>query len=227
MEFITLKNIEKTYKDGNNHVQAVKNINIKISQGDFVAVMGPSGSGKSTLLSVLGAITSPNNGDVIIDDINIFSLSDKIRADFRREYLGFVFQAYFLVPYLNALENVLLPLTFSGIKEVEGERMALEALEKVKLSDKTNRLPNQLSGGEQSRVAIARAVVNNPPIILADEPTGNLDTKTGEEIMGLFSTLNEEGLTIIYITHNPENVKYAKKVIELKDGEIINLKKKN
>ena len=215
---LSLKNIKKTYKSMGEEVQALRGVSLDIYQGESVAVMGPSGSGKSTLLSILGGLTPPSEGLLKIDDIDLYSLSSERRADFRREYIGFVFQQFQLIPYLTALENVMLPLTTTRIPNREKRAKAADILERIGLAGKMNRLPNQLSGGEQERVAIARAIVNEPPVVLADEPTGSLDTKTGVEIMELFQELNQEGLTILMVTHNPENSRYMGRTILMQDG---------
>ena len=215
---ISLKNISKTYTSMGEEVQALRSVSFDIFKGESVSVMGHSGSGKSTLLSIIGALNPPTSGIIEIDGIDLYKLSAEKRADFRREYLGFVFQQFQLIPYLTAIENVMLPLTTTKRSNREKREMAAEVLKKVGLEQKMNRLPNQLSGGEQERVAIARAIVNEPPLILADEPTGSLDTKTGDEIMELFQKLNEDGLTVLMVTHNPENVRYLKRTIMMKDG---------
>lgn len=220
MGLIRVENLRKEYSSGADNVAALNNITIDFDQGEFVAVMGPSGSGKSTLLSVLGGLNHPTGGSVVVDDIDLYALSVERRADFRREYLGFVFQSFQLIPYLTVAENVMLPLAVSSYSNSEQWEMAYSILQKVGLRKKINRLPDELSGGEQERVAIARALVNQPPIVLADEPTGNLDTATSEEIMNLFQTLNSEGQTIIMVTHNPENMKYVQRCIHLQDGRI-------
>lgn len=217
---ISLKDIKKTYKSMGDEVEALKNISFDIFKGESVSVMGHSGSGKSTLLSILGALNPPTSGTIEIDGIDIYKLSQEMRADFRREYLGFVFQQFQLIPYLTAHENVMLPLTTTKRSNKEKREMAENVLLRVGLKDKMNRLPNQLSGGEQERVAIARAIVNSPPLILADEPTGSLDTKTGDEIMELFQELNNEGLTILMVTHNLDNTKYLDRTIMMKDGRL-------
>jgi len=217
---IKVNNITKCYKTKGEVVHAIKDLSFCILKGEFVSVMGQSGSGKSTLLSCLGALNPPNQGEIIIDDIEIYNLRQERLADFRREYLGFVFQQFQLIQYLSARENVMLTLTSTNFTKKEKLCMADHALEKVGLLNKAKRLPNELSGGEQERVAIARAIVNSPPLILADEPTGSLDTGTGEDIMNLFKSLNEDGLTIVMVTHNPDNLKYSNRVIKLKDGEI-------
>jgi putative ABC transport system ATP-binding protein len=215
---LSLKDIKKTYKSMGEEVQALRGISLDIRQGESVAVMGPSGSGKSTLLSILGGLTPPTEGLLKIDDIDLYSLSSERRADFRREYLGFVFQQFQLIPYLTALENVMLPLTTTRYPNREKREKAADILKRIGLTGKMNRLPQQLSGGEQERVAIARAIVNEPPVVLADEPTGSLDTKTGDEIMELFQELNQEGLTILMVTHNPENSRYMGRTILMQDG---------
>ena len=217
---ISLKDIKKTYKSMGDEVEVLKNISFDIFKGESVSVMGHSGSGKSTLLSILGALNPPTSGTIEIDGIDIYKLSQEMRADFRREYLGFVFQQFQLIPYLTAHENVMLPLTTTKRSNKEKREMAENVLLRVGLKDKMNRLPNQLSGGEQERVAIARAIVNSPPLILADEPTGSLDTKTGDEIMELFKELTNEGLTILMVTHNPDNTKYLDRTIMMKDGRL-------
>ena len=220
MSLIKISNLVKTYEGGEGRVTALGGVNLEIAEGEFLAMVGPSGSGKSTLLSILGAINPPTSGKVIIDDIDIYELSNEKRADFRSEYLGFVFQQFQLIPYLTAIENVMLPLAITSYSSREQSEMAERVLERVGLGNKLERLPNQLSGGEQERVAIARAIVNEPPILFADEPTGSLDTKTGEEIMELFKALNEEGQTIIMVTHNLETLKYASRAIFIRDGII-------
>lgn len=218
---ISLKGISKTYKSMGDEVQALKSVTLDIQRGESVSIMGHSGSGKSTLLSIMGALNPPTSGLIEIDGINIYQLSQEKRADFRREYLGFVFQQFQLIPYLTAHENVMLPLTTTKRSNKEKREMAEEALIGVGLGKKMNRLPNQLSGGEQERVAIARAIVNEPPIIFADEPTGSLDTKTGDEIMELFQKLNEDGLTVLMVTHNPDNTRYMGRTIMMKDGNLL------
>jgi len=217
---INLDNITKTYNSAGVSVAALRGISLDILRGQAVAVMGQSGSGKSTLLSVIGGLNPPTEGKILIDDIDLYGLSRERRADFRREYLGFVFQQFQLIPYLTALENVLLPLTTTRYPGRQKREMAMQALQRVKMDQKQGRLPNQLSGGEQERVAIARAVVNEPPLILADEPTGSLDTKTALEIMELFSSLNEAGLTILMVTHNPDNTAYMNRTITMQDGSL-------
>jgi putative ABC transport system ATP-binding protein len=218
MKRIQAENVSKQYGKGDAAVTALKGISFTIDAGEFVAVMGESGSGKSTLLSILGTLNSPTSGKLIVDDVDVYALGKDKRADFRRESIGFVFQNFNLIPYLTLAENVMLPLATGREKKAKKRTMALAALERVGLSQKAARLPSQISGGEQERVAIARAIVGRPPIILADEPTGNLDSKTGKEIMGIFDGLNAEGMTIIMVTHNPDYAAYANRVLTVADG---------
>ena len=225
MSLIKVQDISKIYNSGDNPVTALANVSFTVNEGEFIALMGPSGSGKSTLLSILGAINPPSAGQVIVDEIDVYSLSKERRADFRSEYLGFVFQQFQLIPYLTAIENVMLPLAIVKSTNCERRELAMTVLEKVGMANKSSRLPSQLSGGEQERVAIARAIVNQPPILFADEPTGSLDTKTGEEIMDLFKQLNNEGQTIIMVTHNTENVHYVGRTICIRDGCLENTTK--
>ncbi len=220
MGLIELKKISKYYQSEGDRVAALKEVDLSVQEGEFIAVMGPSGSGKSTLLNILGGLSHPSAGAFFVDGIDIYQLKGEKLADYRREYIGFVFQSFQLIPYLTILENVMLPLAILPSRNGDRRDMAARVLEKVGLARKGRRLPNQLSGGEQERVAIARALVNSPPIILADEPTGNLDSVTGREIMGLLQGLNSEGQTIIMVTHNPENAGFAHRMIHLKDGQV-------
>lgn len=221
MSLIEIKKLSKAYKSGEEYVMALNNLDLTIEQGEFVAVMGPSGSGKSTLLTILGGLNHPTEGNVIVDEIPIYDLHLERLADFRREYLGFIFQSFHLIPYLTVIENVMLPLAITEITNRDQLKLAEKVLEETGLRGKENRLPDQLSGGEQERVAIARALVNSPPILLADEPTGNLDSKTGKEIMALFKDLYEKGQTIVMITHNPENAKFSTRTVLLRDGRMV------
>ncbi|AFQ42673.1 ABC transporter ATP-binding protein [Desulfosporosinus meridiei] len=218
MSLIKVCEVSKSYGDGDKLVEALSNINLEINQGEFLALMGPSGSGKSTLLSIIGGLTPPTSGTLLIDDIDVYALDSERLADFRHEYVGFVFQQYQLIPYLTALENVMLPLAITSRPGKEQREMALEVLDKVGLRSKSLRLPSQLSGGEQNRVAIARAIVNRPAIIFADEPTGSLDSKTAKELLELFQALNKDGLTIIMVTHNEENLAWVSRAIYIRDG---------
>ncbi len=223
MSLIKVSEVTKAYKGGDGVVEVLKNVNLEITEGEFLALMGPSGSGKSTLLSILGGLNSPTSGQLIIDDINVYALSSERLADFRHEYVGFVFQQYQLIPYLTALENVMLPLAITSRPGKEQREMAQTVLNKVGLGAKSLRLPNQLSGGEQNRVAIARAIVNQPAIIFADEPTGSLDSKTASELLELFQTLNRDGLTIIMVTHNKENLEWVSRAVYIRDGVITSI----
>jgi putative ABC transport system ATP-binding protein len=221
--FISIENVSKKYsaKEVESSVQVLTDINAEIQEGEFVALMGPSGSGKSTLLTIMGAMNHPSVGKVFIDGIDVYGLSDERRADFRMEYLGFVFQQHHLMPYLTALENAMLPLATSSVSTKEKRERAMDVLERVSLGSKASRLPNQLSGGEQGRLAIARALVNQPPLLLADEPTGTLDSKTGNEIMEVFLQINRQGQTIFMVTHNRENALLADRVLEIRDGLLV------
>lgn len=201
-------------------MRVLSGINIEIKEAEFVCLMGPSGSGKSTLLTIVGAMNRPSEGRVLIDGIDIYDLRDERRADFRREYLGFVFQQHHLLSYLSAVENAMLPLATAELPSREKRARAMSVLEKVGLADKAGRLPGQLSGGEQGRLAIARAIVNDPPLVLADEPTGALDTRTGREVMEVFIDLNRLGQTILLVTHNPENAALAHRTINIRDGRV-------
>ncbi len=220
MSYIKAENLVKHYGTGDGLVQAVRGITFEIEEGEFVAVMGESGSGKSTLLSMMGALNTPTEGNFLVDDIDIYNLSRDQRADFRREFLGFVFQSFNLIPYLTLSENVMLPLVTVKAKNSTKKAMAREALDRVGLGDMVHRLPSQISGGEQERVAVARAIVNNPPILLADEPTGNLDSKTSGDIMGLLKQLNAEGMTIIMVTHSEDSARSARRILRIVDGHL-------
>lgn len=218
---IQVDDLVKQYGNGETGVVAVQGIRFEIQSGELIAIMGESGSGKSTLLSMMGALNTPTSGKYCVEKIDVYTLGHEERADFRRKYLGFVFQSFHLIPYLTVQENVMLPLAPVKIKGKIKRAMADEAIARVGLAGKGHRLPSQISGGEQERVAIARAIVNHPPILLADEPTGNLDTKTSREIMALLQTLNAEGMTIVMVTHNPENAQFAHRIIQLKDGRVL------
>lgn len=220
MSYIQVINVAKEFGTGDGKVTAVRHIDLSIEEGEFLSIMGESGAGKSTLLSMLGGLLSPSSGEIRIGGINIYELKSDKRADFRREFMGFIFQSFQLVPYLNVLENVQLPLAVTHHSESEKKDLAMAALERVGLKDKAKRLPNQISGGEQERVAIARAVVNEPPILFADEPTGNLDSRNSAEVMNLLKRLNSEGQTIVMVTHSRQNADYADRIIEVADGTI-------
>ena len=215
---IEISNLSKTYLLGEIPVHAIADISFRINTGEFVAIMGPSGSGKSTLLNLLGCLDLPSSGEYLLEHFNIRSLKPNQLAEVRNKRIGFVFQNFNLLPRASALENVELPLIYGRTKN--SREIALEALKKVGLSERSKHRPNELSGGEQQRVAIARAIVNKPAIVLADEPTGNLDTKTGKDILDIFSSLNNEGTTIIIVTHEKDIAALAKRTIEMKDGNI-------
>jgi putative ABC transport system ATP-binding protein len=220
MSFIVVENVGKVYRasPGGPETRVLGGVSFSVAEGESVALMGPSGSGKTTLLTVVGAMNRPTEGSVAVDGIDVYALAEERRADFRREYLGFVFQQHHLMPYLSAVENVMLPLATLRAPAREKRGRALAALEKVGLGSKAGRLPSQLSGGEQGRLAIARAVVNEPPLLLADEPTGSLDTRTGEEVLGVLLALNARGQTLLLVTHNPDNAALAGRVLHLRDG---------
>ena len=221
MSYMKVQNIIKQYGNGHGTVSPVADISFDIAAGDFVGLMGESGAGKSTLLGILGAMNPPTSGKYRVDDIDVYQLGAEQRADFRREFLGFVFQSFHLIPYLNVVENVMLPLTTIKRSRKTKRSMALAALEWVGLADKAQRLPSQISGGEKERVAVARAIVNEPPVLLADEPTGNLDTKTSREIMQLLLRLNSEGMTIVMVTHSAECAAFAGRILYIADGVLI------
>ena len=206
---IQLEKVTKTYNGRSMPVHALRDLNLQIAEGEFVAVMGPSGSGKSTMLTVLGAMNPPSQGRVVVDQIDVYGLNVERQADFRHEYVGFVFQQLQLLPYLTAQENVLLSLAIARLPKAEKLGRAREVLARVGLQGKEDRLPYQLSGGEQGRVAVARAIANQPPLLLADEPTGNLDRTTGEQVLALLRELNAEGQTVIMVTHDPQAVSYT------------------
>lgn len=221
MSYIKAENLIKQYGSGGASVLAVNGISFSVEPGEFVGVMGESGSGKSTLLSILGAMNCPTSGRLTVDEIDIYSLTREKQTDFRREFLGFIFQSFHLIPYLTVKENVMLPLAIIDFSKKKKHSLAEAALEHVGLTGKTDRLPNQISGGETERVAIARAIVNEPPILLADEPTGNLDTKTSSEIMELLQRLNSEGMTIIMVTHSHDSADYVHRLLKISDGHLV------
>jgi putative ABC transport system ATP-binding protein len=221
MSLIEVRDLAKNYQSGDETVEALRGVDISIEAGEFITIMGQSGSGKSTLLSVLGGLNHPSRGTVQMAGIDLYSLPGEKLADFRSAKLGFVFQSFNLIPYLTALENVMLPLAICALKGKEKIAAARDALTRVGLGAKADRLPNALSGGEQERVAIARAIVNRPHILFADEPTGNLDSKTSLEMMNLFRSLNDAGQTVVMVTHNPENCDYSDRTIHLKDGLVV------
>ena len=215
---ITLKNIARRFQIGNEKVNALNAISLEIYKNEYVALMGPSGSGKSTLMNILGCLDTPTEGQYILNGTDVSQLHDSELAEIRNKEIGFVFQTFNLLPKSTALENVILPLIYAGKNKEERRAMALQVLSQVGLSNRMQHKPNELSGGQRQRVAVARALVNNPAIILADEPTGNLDSKTSIEIMGLFQEIHSSGNTIIVVTHEEDIAKYAHRIIRLKDG---------
>jgi putative ABC transport system ATP-binding protein len=221
MSYIVANQVVKQFGQGDGRVTAVRGINLSIEQSEFISIMGESGAGKSTFLSMLGGLLSPTKGEILIGGIDIYKLSTDKRADFRREFMGFIFQSFQLIPYLNVLENVQLPLAVTSHSEADKRSLAMAALERVGLKDKAHRLPNEVSGGEQERVAIARAVVNEPPILFADEPTGNLDSRNSAEVMNLLTRLNSEGQTIVMVTHSRKNADYSHRLVEVADGTLL------
>ncbi len=223
---ITIKELNKTYKNGSVEVHALKDVNLEIQHGEFIAVMGQSGSGKSTLMNILGCLDRPTSGEYLLEGINIKDQSQDELSLIRNKKIGFVFQAFNLIPRTDVLRNVELPMIYAKQKTSYRRARAIELLEKVGLGDRTHHLPNELSGGQKQRVAIARALANNPPIILADEPTGNLDTQSSDEIMEIFRDLNKEGSSIILVTHEPEIAEYADRVIVFRDGRLIEDRRK-
>jgi putative ABC transport system ATP-binding protein len=224
---IHLEDIRKSYFMGNQELKILKGLNIEILKNEYVALMGPSGSGKSTLMNILGCLDSPTSGKYILNGKDVSTMLDNDLADIRNKEIGFVFQQFNLLPRLTALENVALPLVYAGLPKKIRTEMAQEVLRKVDLMDRSHHKPNELSGGQCQRVAIARALVNNPSIILADEPTGNLDTKTSYEIMSIFAKIHDEGNTVVLVTHEEDISNYAKRVIRLRDGLLESDKRKD
>ena len=217
---IQLQEVKKEYRMGNSIVTALSDINLGIKSGDFIAIMGPSGSGKSTIMNLVGCLDLPSAGSIFLDNNNISHLEESDLASIRGRKIGYIFQKFNLIPTLTALENVMLPMMFQNMSIENRKKMATQLLKMVKLDHRMNHKPNELSGGEQQRVAIARALANSPEIILADEPTGNLDTKTGHEIMNFLKQLNQQGKTIIIVTHDPEIAEFANQTYHIRDGRI-------
>lgn len=217
---IELKNIYKVYTMGDEKIEAVKNISLNINKNEYIALMGPSGSGKSTLMNLIGCLDSPSSGSYILNNQLVSELTDNQLAEIRNKEIGFVFQTFNLLPRMSALENVAMPLIYAGKNKEEREAIALQKLTDVGLADRVLHKPNELSGGQRQRVAIARALVNNPAIILADEPTGNLDSKTSEEIMEILQKIHQNGNTIILVTHETDIANRAHRIVKLKDGQV-------
>jgi putative ABC transport system ATP-binding protein len=219
---ITLQHLNKTYIMGSERVEALKDVTLNIKKNEYVALMGPSGSGKSTLMNLLGCLDSPTHGKYFLNDIEVSTMIDAELAEVRNKQIGFVFQTFNLLPRLSALENVALPLVYAGYSKSERLEKARQVLEAVGLKDRMLHRPNELSGGQRQRVAVARALVNNPAIILADEPTGNLDSKTSYEIMGLFEQIHKAGNTVILVTHEPDIAQHAHRIVKMRDGNVEN-----
>jgi putative ABC transport system ATP-binding protein len=222
MALIETRDLWKTYVMGDEEIHALRGVSVEIERGEYVAIMGPSGSGKSTLMNLIGCLDTPSKGSYLLNGKEVAAMNDDELARIRNEEIGFVFQTFNLLPRATALHNVELPLVYAGISGKERLEKAKLALEKVELMSRATHRPNELSGGQRQRVAIARALVNNPSILLADEPTGNLDSKTGNEIMGVFDRLHQSGNTIIVVTHEPDIAAYAHRVIHIRDGQVEN-----
>jgi putative ABC transport system ATP-binding protein len=222
MALIETVDLWKTYRMGDEEIHALRGVSVQIERGEYVAIMGPSGSGKSTLMNLIGCLDTPTKGSYLLNGRQVSQMNDNELARIRNEEIGFVFQTFNLLPRATALRNVELPLVYAGVAAKEREQRAKGALEKVELTPRMNHRPNELSGGQRQRVAIARALVNNPSILLADEPTGNLDSKTGQEIMGLFERLHKAGNTIILVTHEADVAAYAYRTIQIRDGQVEN-----
>lgn len=218
---IEIKNLHKSYVMGNNSLHVLKGINFEVAEGELVSIMGSSGSGKSTLLNILGMLDEADEGSYMLDGVPIKNLNERIAAKYRNKFLGFIFQSFNLISYKNALDNVALPLYYQGIKRKERVDIAMSYLEKVGLAQWASHLPNELSGGQKQRVAIARALASNPKVLLADEPTGALDSQTSYEVMDLIQGINDEGRTILIVTHEPDIAQMTKRIVNLKDGVII------
>jgi len=218
---IKIEELSKTYANGQIRVEALKNIDLLVPEGEFLAIMGPSGSGKSTLMNIIGCLDRPSSGSYVLDGVSIKSLDEDQLSEIRNQKIGFVFQTFNLLPRLDCVRNVELPMFYAGVKPAVSRKRSLEALERVGLLDHARHRPNQLSGGQRQRVAIARALVNNPRILLADEPTGNLDSRSGIEVMALFEELHLQGRTIVLVTHEAEIASHAQRIIHFRDGRLV------
>jgi putative ABC transport system ATP-binding protein len=218
---IRLEHINKTYGAGDTEVRALSDVNLTVDTGEYCAIMGPSGSGKSTAMNVIGCLDRPTSGSYYLDGVDVAGLSDQELAHIRNRKLGFVFQQFHLLPQLSAMENVMLPMVYAGIPSNERKERAAEALTRVGLANRLNNRPNQLSGGQQQRVAIARAIVNRPVLLLADEPTGALDSHTTQEVLTIFSELNASGITVVMVTHEPEVARQTRRIVWFRDGEVL------
>lgn len=218
---LELKGIYKDYIQDKMIVPVLKNVNLNVEEGEYVAIMGPSGSGKTTLMNIIGCLDKPTKGEFFLDGRDVLKCKENDMSDLRLKFIGFVFQNFNLLPRQSALDNVSLPLSYAGVSRAKRRVIAAQALERVGLGDRMKFQPNQLSGGQKQRVAIARAIVNKPKILLADEPTGALDSKSGEQVMELFQRLNDEGVTVVMITHDPEIAEHARRIVYIRDGEIV------
>ncbi|XWK89136.1 MAG: ABC transporter ATP-binding protein [Phormidium sp.] len=218
---IRLEDISKVYGSGDTEVKALQEVNLVVEEGEYCSIMGASGSGKSTAMNIIGCLDRPSSGSYYLDRVDVSQLPDAELAKIRNQKLGFVFQQFHLLPQLTAMENVMLPMVYAGIPGGERKERAVEALTKVGLAKRLNNRPNQLSGGQQQRVAIARAIVNRPVLLLADEPTGALDSKTTQEVMDIFTELNESGITVVMVTHEPDVAKQTKRIVWFRDGQVL------
>ncbi|MCU0523852.1 MAG: ABC transporter ATP-binding protein [Elainella sp. Prado103] len=218
---IRLEDVEKTYGLGDTEVRALNHVNLIVEPGEYCAIMGPSGSGKSTAMNVIGCLDRPTAGRYYLDGVDVSALSDRELAHIRNRKLGFVFQQFHLLPQLSAMENVMLPMVYAGVSQTERRERAAEALTRVGLANRLNNRPNQLSGGQQQRVAIARSIVNRPVLLLADEPTGALDSHTTQEVLNIFAELNAGGITVVMVTHEPEVARQTRRIVWFRDGEVV------